>query len=80
MTIDAIRYAFLWCFVINMGILLWWFLFFILAHDFVYRIHSKWFKISMEKFDAIHYTTIAIFKIFIFACNLVPYIALTIVK
>ena len=80
MTVDAIRSVFFWCLVINMGFLFWWFLFFMLAHDFMYKMHSKWFKISVEKFDAIHYAGIAIFKIFILACNLVPYIALTIIK
>ena len=80
MTIDAIRQAFLWCFIINMGVLLWWFIFLILAHDWVYRHHSKWFKISVDKFDAIHYAGIAFFKVIIFAFNLVPYLALTIVK
>ena len=80
MTIDAIRQALLWCLVINMGILLWWFLFFTLAHNFVYRIHSKWFKISVEKFDAIHYAGMAFFKILIFVFNLAPYIALSIVR
>ncbi len=80
MTIDVIRQVFGWCFIINMGLLLWWFLIIMLAHDWVYKMHSKWFKIPVEKFDAIHYTGIAFFKIFIFAFNLVPYIALTIVR
>jgi len=62
-----------------MGILLWWFLFIALAHDWVYRMHSKWFKISEEKFDAIHYAGISFFKVTIFAFNIVPYLALCIV-
>lgn len=80
MTIDVMRSVFFWCFIINMGMLLWWFLFFMLAHDFMYRMHSKWFKIPVEKFDAIHYAGIAVFKMFILACNLVPYIALSIIR
>ena len=80
MTIDAVRQAFGWCFVINMGILLWWFLFFTLAHDWIYRMHRKWFRIQIDRFDAIHYSGIAFFKILIFAFNLAPYIALSIVK
>lgn len=77
-TIDVLRDAFLWSFVINMGLLMWWALFVTFAHDFVYRMHTKWFKMPVETFDSIHYTGIAIFKVFIFACNLVPYIALRI--
>ena len=80
MTIDMIREALLWCFVINMGLLLWWFLFLTLAHDWVYRFHSKWFKLSVESFDTIHYAGLAFFKIAIFVFNIVPYLALTIVR
>jgi len=79
MTIDIVRGALGWCSVINIGILLWWFLFFALAHDWVYRIHSKWFKVSVEKFDAIHYAGMAFFKICIFVFNIVPYFALQII-
>ena len=79
MTIDLVRDALLWCFIINMGILLWWFLFFSLAHDWVYQFHGKWFKLSVEKFDAIHYAGMAFFKICIFLFNIVPYFALRIV-
>ena len=78
MTIDIVRDAFLWCFIINMGILLWWFLFITFANNWVYRTHCKWYKIPKETFDAIHYGGIALFKIIIFAFNLVPYIALKI--
>ena len=65
-------------FLINMAILLWWFLFFVFAHDFVYKFHSKWFKLSVETFDAIHYAGMAMLKIFMFIFNLVPYLALVI--
>ncbi len=79
MTIDLVRDALLWCFIINIGILLWWFLFFTLAHDWVYRFHGRWFKLPVEKFDTIHYAGIAFYKICIFVFNIVPYFALCIV-
>jgi hypothetical protein len=79
MVIDTARQALLWCFIINMGLLLWWFLFFWLAHDWIYRLHGRWFKMPVEKFDSIHYTGMAFFKIFILVFNLVPYVALLIV-
>jgi len=79
MTIQVLREFLLWCLVINMGLLLWWFLFMTLAHDWVYRMHTKWFKLSMETFDTIHYAGMAFFKIAIFVLNLVPYLALRIV-
>ncbi len=79
MTIDLIRDALLWCFIINIGILLWWFLFFSLAHDWVYQFHGKWFKLSVERFDTIHYASMAFYKICMFVFNIVPYLALCIV-
>ena len=78
-SLEAIREALLWCFVINMGLLMWWFLFIAFAHDWVYRMHSKWYNVSVEKFDAIHYVGMSFFKVIIFAFNLVPYLALSIV-
>ena len=48
-----------WCMIINLGLLLWWFLIVVLAHDFVYQMHSRWFKLSVEKFDSIHYAGMA---------------------
>jgi len=79
MTSDIVRNALLWCFIINTGLLLWWFLLFTLGHDWIYRFHGKWFKLPVEKFDAIHYAGMAFFKICIFVFNIVPYFALLIV-
>jgi len=79
MTLEIIRSTLAWSTVINLGILLWWFIFISLAHDWTYRFHSKWFKLSEEKFDTIHYAGMALFKIGIFLFNLAPYLALRIV-
>ncbi|MGB2692746.1 MAG: DUF6868 family protein [Thermodesulfobacteriota bacterium] len=79
MTVEIIRSFLGWCSVINVGVLIFWWLFFTLAHGFVYRFHGKWFKLSVEKFDAIHYMSMAFFKISIILFNIVPYIALRIV-
>ncbi len=80
MTIDLIREGLGWCFIINAGLLLLWFLFFVFAHDWIYRLHVKWFKISEEHFNSIHYSFIALFKIILFVFNIVPYIALRIIR
>jgi hypothetical protein len=74
-----LRDVLLWCAVINYGVLLVWFLFFILAHDFMHRLHGRWFRLSVEQFDALHYAGMGIFKLGIILLNLVPYIALRIV-
>lgn len=80
MAIDMIRKVFLSCALINYGILLVWFLFFILAHDWMYFFHGRWFRLSVEQFDMLHYTGMSIFKIGIILLNLVPWIALHICR
>jgi hypothetical protein len=76
MSIEILRKALLWCAVINYGILLVWFLLFILAHDWMYLLHDRWFRLSVEQFDMLHYAAMAVFKVGIILLNLVPYIAL----
>ena len=80
MTVEVVRDALLWCFVINAGILLLWSLMILVARDWIYRLHSRWFKLSEESFDAIHYAGIVFYKTTIFVFFLVPYIALWIVR
>ena len=79
MELEAIRAFFAWCSVINIALLLWWAFFLLFAHDWTYRMHSKWFNISAERFDAIHYGAMAAFKLGVFVFNLVPYFALRII-
>jgi hypothetical protein len=79
MTIETLRGALLWCAVINYGVLLIWFLFCIFAHDWMHRLHGKWFRLSVEQFDALHYAGMTIYKLGIILLNVVPYVALRIV-
>jgi len=79
MTLELIREVLGWSTLMNFALLLWWFGFFALAHDFVYRLHSKWFNIPVGQFDAIHYGGMAVFKLGVILFNLVPYLALRIV-
>ncbi len=76
--IEKLSMALGWCTVINLAILLFWFLAFSRAHDMLYRMHGKWFKVSRETFDAIHYACMAFYKICIIVFNLVPLISLRI--
>ena len=79
MTFEMAQAILGWCSIINMGLLLWWWFIIVVAHDWVYKFHTKWFKISREQFDGIHYAGMAFFKILVFALNIVPYFALRIV-
>ena len=79
MTIEMLRAFLGWCAVINLGLLLLWFLFFVLAHDWMYKFYGKWFKLSTETFDATHYGGMALYEVGILLFVLVPYFALRIV-
>ena len=78
MTAESLRHFFAWSAAINISVLLFWIAWMMCAPDFVYRIHTRWFKMSMDQFYAIHYRGIIYFKIAIFLFNVVPYLALRI--
>ena len=79
MTLETIRATLAWCTVINFGLLLWWGLLFLVAHEWMFRFHGRLFEMSKETFNAIHYGGMGLFKIGILLFNLVPYLALRIV-
>ncbi len=81
MTLELTRAALGWCAIINIGILMWWFLFMVFAGDLAFRMHSKIFNLDMtrEQFNGIHYAGIIAFKVLVFGLNVVPYLALWIV-
>ena len=78
MTLELIRNVLGWCALINYGILLLWLLFFSLAHDWLFHFHGKWFSLSIGNFDAIHYLSMAFYKLSIFLFFLTPYLVLRI--
>ena len=79
MTIEILSAVLGWSTIINMSILTLWFFLLMFAHDWLYQLHSKWFKLPAENFDTIHYAGMAFYKINIFLFNLVPFFALHIV-
>ena len=79
MNIEFMREFLLWCTIINFGLLIVWWLGFVVARDWMHRLHGKWFRLSDERFDAAHYTGMAMFKIGIMLFNLVPLVVLYIV-
>ena len=79
MTLGTARDILLWSTVVNYTVLLVWFLSFRFARDSIYRLHARWFRLSPERFDALHYAGMAVYKIGILLFNLAPYIALLVV-
>ena len=79
MSLEILRNWLLVCGLINMAMLMLWGMMFIFARDWIYKVHTKWFNLSDEKFDSIHYSGMALYKLVIFFFNLVPYFALLII-
>jgi hypothetical protein len=71
---------FLWCSILNYAVLLVWFAVYMLGHDTLYKLHSRWFRISVEQFDGIMYGSMAVYKLGILLLNIVPLLALWILR
>lgn len=80
MGIKVIRDVLMWCTIINSGVLLLWFVLFALASDWMHRYHGRWFPMSKEAFNVVHYSGMGLFKLAVVLFNLVPFIALLIVS
>ena len=79
MDIQMLTRFFMWSTILNLGFLFFFFLIFIFNVDFVYKMQSKLFPMSRETFNVVLYSFIAIYKIIIFAFNLVPWIVFSII-
>jgi hypothetical protein len=49
------------------------------GHDWMFRLHSRWFHLSKEGFDSVHYASMAAYKLGILLLNLTPYVALRLI-
>lgn len=76
MSIEAITSILAWCALINIALLSVWLLLFIFAHDWMFKLHSKWFVLSLDKFDAIHYSLLGAYKLITIMFFLIPYLVL----
>lgn len=76
MDIETLRSFLAWCTLFNWILLLIWWLFIAVAGDWVYAVHTKWFRLSRDSFDTVHYAGMAFFKMAVFVFNLVPYLVL----
>ncbi len=79
MDIQTLTAFFMWCTIMNGGLVVFWIIICTAAPDLVYRTQSKWFPISRETFDVVMYSFFGLFKIVFLVFNLVPYLALLIV-
>ncbi len=67
------------CFVLAFCLLLLSFVFYLLAADWAYSIHSRWFDITRLQFTLMYYYVMAFMKIASFLFFLFPYIAIKLI-
>ena len=79
MDITILKTFFMWCTIINCGLLIYSFVMFAFAGDWVYRMHSKWFPIPREAFNVAIYSLLGGYKILVIVFNLIPFVALVII-
>lgn len=72
MSAQTLSAVLLWSALVHYGVLSVWFLAFRGAHDALYRLHRRWFALSVEHFDAIHYAAMSVYKIGVLLLCLVP--------
>jgi len=76
MDIEMLTRFFMWCNIINAGLLVFSFLIVAFAGDFVYKTHSKWFPMPRETFNVVLYSFLGIYKIAWLVFSVVPWVAL----
>ena len=79
MAIPTLQSFFMYCTILNLGILMITGLFLAIGGDFVYWVKSKFFNISREQFDVAIYCCIAFYKIIVIVFCFVPWMALLII-
>jgi hypothetical protein len=79
MDLDLLMRALGWASAINITIFLLLFDCIMVARDWLYDFHSRWFSITNEKYDTIHYCLMGGFELLILAFFIAPYLALRIV-
>lgn len=79
MALETLRATLGWAALINYALLLLWFCLWLGGRDAMRRWHGRWFGLSQERFDAIHYAGMAAYKIAIWLFLITPWLALRIV-
>ena len=78
MDIQTLTSFFMWCTIINTGIVMFLALVFMLAPNLTYRLQSKFIPITRETFNIVFYSFIGLLKVLVLVFNAVPWLALLI--
>ncbi len=80
MNIQKLKAFFMWCTIINGGLLVLAFIVGIVGLDLVYSVHCKLFQIPRESLNVVYYSFLGLYKIVWLVFNAVPYVALLIIR
>lgn len=80
MNLEMARNFFMWCSIINYGLLILWAGLFVFAHDSYQSFNEFMIRRKIEHFDTLHYAGIALFKLAVILFNLVPWVVLTLLR
>ena len=80
MSIETARSFFLWCSVMNIVLLLVWAALATLGRHWLYRLVSRLFRVPPEHLDMLNLAGITLYKSGVLLFNIVPCIALHLVK
>lgn len=80
MNLENLTQFLIWCVVINGLLLTIWSIMCMAIPDRVYKLQSKWFPLSREQYNIAMYSFLGLFKVVFIVFNVVPLIALLLIK
>ena len=78
MDLQTLTTFFMWCTIINCGLLICWVLCQMIIPNLLYKTQVAFFPMAKEKFNPIFYLFLGIYKIFFIVFNAVPFVVLLI--
>ncbi len=79
MDIQTLTAFFMWCTIVNVALLAWAMMWFVLAPDFTYRMQSRFFPLPRETHNVVIYAFLGLYKLGIMVFNVAPWAALLII-
>lgn len=79
MDLQTLTSFFMWCTIINGGLLIFWVLCQLVAPQMLFKTQAAFFPMERERFNYVFYLFLGIFKVFFVMFNLVPFLVLLII-
>ena len=79
MDIEILTTFFRWCSIVNICLLIVLFVLWMVASNWIYALHSKWFPMPRQTLNVIFYCFFGFYKITVYVFNIVPWVVLEII-